>query len=73
MTLALKLREKQVRRDQQFSQELDLARFVPAEVYPLDNPQTDLPRIAKDRNLVQLIEEAVRRIPTTHILARSEV
>ena len=27
----------------------DLAEFVPREVYPLANPQTDIPRIAKDR------------------------
>lgn len=47
---------------------LNLAEFVPREVYPLDNPQMDLPRIAKDKALVQLIEEAVRRIPTTHTL-----
>jgi len=45
-----------------------LAPFVPAEVYPLDNPQTDIPRIAKDQALIRLIEEAVRRIPTKHLL-----
>ncbi len=47
---------------------MDLTSFVPAEVYPLDNPQTDLPRIAKDQALIRLIEEAVRRIPTKHML-----
>jgi DNA modification methylase len=46
----------------------DLAEFIPAEVFPLDNPQTDIPRIAKDEKLIQLIEEAVRRIPTRHAL-----
>ena len=44
----------------------DLARFVPADVYPLNNPQTDLPRIAKDKKLIRLIEDAVRKIPTRH-------
>jgi DNA modification methylase len=46
----------------------DLARFVPADVYPLNNPQTDLPRIAKDKKLIRLIEDAVRKIPTRHVL-----
>ena len=46
----------------------DLAMFVPQEVYPLDNPQTDLPRIAKDKRLIQLIEDAVGKIPTRHKL-----
>jgi hypothetical protein len=44
----------------------ELTRFLPPEVLPLHNPQTDLPRIAKDERLIQLIEQAVRRIPTTH-------
>ena len=44
------------------------AKFVPSEVFPLENPQTDLPRIARDSSLVRLIEEAVRRIPTRHSL-----
>ena len=46
----------------------DLAEFLPPEVLPLDNPQTDLPRIAKDEKLIQLIEEAVREVPTTHMI-----
>jgi DNA modification methylase len=42
--------------------------YVPAELLPLANPQTDIPRIAKDDRLVRLIEEAVRRIPARHSL-----
>lgn len=68
MSLALKANETQSTQHQQLSEGLNLAHFVPAEVYPLDNPQTDIPRIAKDKNLVQLIEEAVHRVPTTHSL-----
>jgi modification methylase len=49
-----------------------LARYVPPEVYPLENPQTDLPRIAKDSALVRVIEDAVRRIPTRHLLYRED-
>jgi DNA modification methylase len=47
---------------------LDLTAFVPADVYPLENPQTDIPRIAKDARLIRLIEEAVGQIPTSHSL-----
>ena len=68
MSLALKLKETQVAQDQPLNGQVDLAQFVPAEVYPLENPQTDIPRIAKDRKLIQLIESAVRRVPTSHTL-----
>ena len=46
----------------------NLASFVPADILPLDNPQTDIPRIAKDKRLVALIEEAVCRVPTKHTI-----
>ena len=45
-----------------------LARYIPREILPLKNPQTDIPRIAKDEKLVRLIEDAVQRIPTEHTL-----
>jgi DNA modification methylase len=47
---------------------LNAAEHVPKEILPLANPQTDIPRIAKDKRLVRLIEEAVHRIPTSHSL-----
>jgi hypothetical protein len=47
---------------------LNAGEFVPKEALPLANPQTDIPRIAKDERLVRLIEEAVQRIPTCHHL-----
>jgi DNA modification methylase len=43
-----------------------LSGFIPAQALPLSNPQTDIPRIAKDEEIVGLIEEAVQRIPTQH-------
>jgi len=46
----------------------DMAEFLPAEVLPLDNPQTDLPRIAKDARLIRLIEHAIQQIPTRHAI-----
>lgn len=42
--------------------------YLPEELRSLDNPQTDLPRIAKNAKLIRLIEAAVQQIPTTHRL-----
>jgi len=46
----------------------DLTEFVPPQILPIENPQTDIPRLAKNEKLMRLIEEAVRQIPTTHML-----
>ena len=46
----------------------DLKRYVPPQVRKLENPQTDLPRIAKDPKITDAIEHAVQNIPTTHTL-----
>lgn len=46
----------------------DLDEFVPDELSDLANPQTAIPAIAKDARLVQLIEEAIGRVPTFHDL-----
>lgn len=46
----------------------DLAAFVPRQLGKLENPQTDLPRIAKDPKLTALIESALQNIPTSHDL-----
>lgn len=40
--------------------------FLPPEVLPIQSPQTDIPRIAKDERLVRLIDDAVQRIPSAH-------
>ncbi len=68
MALALKRVEDCDEQTPGPSLKLDLGEFVPREVYPIDNPQTGLPRIAKDPDLIRLIDDAVRRIPTTHEL-----
>ncbi len=47
---------------------MDIEEWVPEEILPLNNPQTDIPRIAKDERLTRLIDEAVQRIPTVHNL-----
>jgi len=68
MSLGLKTRILEGEPNEQVGRALDLTPFVPPEVFPLDNPQTDIPRIAKDEKLIRLIEEAVRQIPTVHTL-----
>ena len=47
---------------------IDLDALVPKQVGQLRNPQTDLPRIARDPKLTALIEAALREVPTTHDL-----
>jgi modification methylase len=45
-----------------------LDRYLPKKLPSLANPQTALPRIAKDPKLTSLIESAVRQVPTRHSL-----
>jgi DNA modification methylase len=72
MSLAPKLKESVNRDAPCINAARDLSEFVPAEIYPLNDPQTDIPRIAKDKRLIKLIEEAVRRVPTAHSLNLSD-
>src|SRR4051812_30307881 len=44
----------------------DAKDFLPAGLPCLENPQVDLPAIAKDNGLMTLIKAAVRAIPTNH-------
>jgi len=46
----------------------DLARFLPESLKQLDDPQKDIPRIAKDAALTAEIEQVIVQIPTTHHL-----
>lgn len=46
----------------------DLSAFVPIELANLGDPQTAIPRLAKDDGAVRRIEDAVRTIPTAHRL-----
>jgi len=68
MNSALKLDEISATNAPDCDENAGLAKFVPAEVYPLNDLQSDIPRIAKDSRLVKLISESVQRIPTTHRL-----
>ena len=46
--------------------------YLPESVARLDNPQTDIPRIAKDTKLLKQIESAVQQIPTGHSLFQAD-
>jgi len=46
--------------------------YLPPSVSTLEDPQTDIPRIAKDRKLLKEIEAAVQQIPTTHKLFQGD-
>lgn len=45
------------------------AGFLPKELGKLKNPQTDIPRIAKDASITRKIEGLVQSVPTTHSLS----
>lgn len=46
--------------------EVDLSGFIPKEIGTITNHQTDLPRIAKDKNAIAAIEQILLDIPTQH-------
>ena len=50
----------------------DLSAYVPKGLGRLDNPQTAIPRLAKDSEAVREIERAVRSVPTSHWLYRGD-
>lgn len=66
MSLALRKVDSPTGTDEVFVPALNAAEYVPKEILAVANPQTDMPRIAKDERLVRLIDEAVQRIPTSH-------
>lgn len=46
--------------------DFDAADYLPSDLPPLINPQTDLPAIAKDERLMAIIDDAARTVPTQH-------
>ena len=50
----------------------DIASFVPASLRRLADPQKDLPRIAKDSELIAAIEASLRTFPTNHRLMHQD-
>jgi DNA modification methylase len=45
---------------------VDLSKFVPREFQELGDPQTAIPRIARDPTSMKSIEAAVQHVPTSH-------
>jgi len=72
MSVALKLKKIADGQTRSHEGSSDLSQFVPTGILPLKDAQTDIPRIAKDKQLIKLIEEAVRRIPTAHTLNHAD-
>ncbi len=58
--------------DQSAQGSASLSRYVPEELAKLDDPQTAIPRIAKDAHSIRLIESAVHQVPTSHSLYRGD-
>ena len=50
----------------------DLSRYVPEELAELGDPQTAIPRIAKDAQSIRLVERAVHQVPTSHSIYRGD-
>jgi DNA modification methylase len=62
------IRESDPTFDTNHAPHLELAAFLPAELRDLGDPQTAIPRIAKDTALVRTIEQRIAEIPTSHTL-----
>lgn len=50
----------------------DLRGFLPPELHRIENPQTAIPRIAKDAALMERIEKAAQSVPTDHLLLHGD-
>jgi modification methylase len=51
---------------------VELAAFLPRELRELGDLQTAIPEIAKNQELLELIEKTVERIPTKHLLVHGD-
>lgn len=51
---------------------VDLGKFVPEELRRLGDLQSAIPEVAKNEHLLKLIEQAVREIPTKHVLVHGD-
>lgn len=58
--------------DSLFGEMVDLSRYVPREFGKVGDPQTAIPRIAKDPHSIELIKRAVQHVPTSHWLYRGD-
>jgi hypothetical protein len=60
--------KSKIQQDQLAPENADLSSYVPEELADLGDPQTAIPRIAKDPHSIRLIERAVHQVPTSHSL-----
>lgn len=52
--------------------ESELTQLLPKSLQRLENPQTEIPRIAKAVQLTRQIEGAIAQIPTKHVVVRAD-
>jgi len=64
--------KNKVLHDPPAQEKADLSRYVPEELAELGDPQTAIPRIAKDAQSIRLIERAVHHVPTSHTIYRGD-
>lgn len=64
--------KSKIQQDRLTPENTDLSSFVPEELAHLGDPQTAIPRIAKDPHSIRLIERAVHQVPTSHSLHRGD-
>jgi modification methylase len=60
--------KRKILQDQLAQENADLSRYIPEELAKFADPQTAIPRIAKDAQSIRLIEAAVHQVPTSHSL-----
>jgi len=58
--------------DQLAQENTHLSRYVPEELAKCADPQTAIPRSAKDAHSIRLIERAVHQVPTSHSIYRGD-
>ncbi len=64
--------KRRILQDQSAKENADLSRYIPEDLAKFDDPQTAIPRIAKDAQSIRLIERAVHQVPTSHSLYRGD-
>src|SRR6266568_5395424 len=64
--------KRKILQNQSAQDSADLSRYIPEDLAKFDDPQTAIPRIAKDAQSIRLIERAVHQVPTSHSLYRGD-
>lgn len=64
--------KRNILHDRSARETADLSAYVPEEFLAIGDPQTAIPRIARDPAASQLIEGAVQKVPTSHALHHAD-